>query len=90
MLKIYQSSRFKRGLKKLRKRGEDLDALKFVVDELQRGKRLDAKYRDHFLKGNYLGYRECHVKPDLLLVYRIERDCLILELFDLGSHSDLF
>ncbi|MDY3902923.1 type II toxin-antitoxin system YafQ family toxin [Peptoniphilus sp.] len=90
MLKIYQTNRFKKSLKKIRKRNEDISELRFVIGELQKLKTLDKKYLDHELKGNYTGYRECHVKNDLLLVYKIEEDILVLELFDLGTHSDLF
>lgn len=90
MLKIYQTNRFKKSLKKIRKRKESLDELKFVVNELQNLRELDKKFLDHELKGDYKGYRECHIKNDLLLVYRIISEILVLELFDLGSHSDLF
>lgn len=90
MLKIYQTNRFKKSLKKIRKRKEDISELRFVIGELQNLKTLDKKYLDHELKGDYIGYRECHVKNDLLLVCKIEKDILVLELFDLGTHSDLF
>lgn len=52
--------------------------------------KLDEKYRDHGLTGNYNGFRECHVEPDWLLIYRISRDMLELFLFRTGTHSDLF
>lgn len=90
MLKIYQTNKFKKSLKKIRKRNEDIEELRFVIGELQNLKVLDRKYLDHELRGKYIGYRECHIKNDLLLVYKIERDILVLELFDLGTHSDLF
>lgn len=50
---------------------------------------LDAKYRDHDLSGDWAGYRECHIKPDLLLIYR-KSDPDTLRLARLGSHSELF
>lgn len=90
MLKIYQTNKFKKSLKRIRKRNENIDELKFVISELQNQRELDKKYLDHELNGKYIGYRECHVKNDLLLVYRIIENILVLELFDLGSHSDLF
>lgn len=90
MLKIYQTNKFKKSLKRIRKRNEDIDELKFVISELQNQRALDKKYLDHELSGQYRSYRECHVKNDLLLVYRIIENILVLELFDLGSHSDLF
>lgn len=90
MYKLYQTNRFKKSLTKLIRRNANLSKLKYVVDSLQAGKTLERKYNDHALKGEYLGYRECHVEPDLLLVYKIEDDNLILILYDTGSHSDLF
>ena len=59
-----------------------------VMYKLLNDEELEEKYRDHNLKGKFDGYRECHIKPDLLLVYRIKDDAL--ELVDIGSHSDLF
>ena len=61
-----------------------------VVDTLRQGKQLDAKYRDHELNGKFKGFRECHIKPDWLLVYLIENDILTLTLVDTGTHSDIF
>ena len=54
------------------------------------GGTLDAKYRDHDLTGNYKGTRECHIEPDWLLIYEICGDVLVLMLYRLGSHSELF
>ena len=51
---------------------------------------LAPKYKDHTLSGNYRNYRECHIKPDLLLIYKIERAELVLYAVHIGSHSDLF
>lgn len=64
--------------------------LEAVVDLLQDGITLPNKYRDHSLSDNYTGFRECHISPDWLLIYRHEEDTLILYLFRNGSHSDLF
>ena len=74
----------------MKKRGLDLSLLNDVVDTLRQGKQLDAKYRDHGLSGNFQGFRECHIKPDWLLVYLIENDILTLTLVDTGSHADIF
>ena len=74
----------------MKKRGMDISALDDVIDTLRQGIPLDKKYRDHALSGNYEGFRECHIKPDWLLVYLIEYDILTLTLVDTGSHSDLF
>ncbi len=74
----------------MKKRGLDLSLLDDVVDTLLQGKQLDEKYRDHELSGKLKGFRECHVKPDWLLVYLIENDILTLTLVDTGTHSDIF
>lgn len=71
------------------KRGLDISLLDAVVESLAKGETLDEKYRDHALTGNYAGFRECHVKPDWLLIYLIEDDVLTLTLVNTGSHSDL-
>ena len=63
-----------------------------VVELLCEEKPLPSAYRDHALTNskNYKDMRECHIQPDWLLVYKIERDALILKLIRTGSHSDLF
>jgi mRNA interferase YafQ len=66
------------------------DEIDITINILASGKILDAKYRDHKLHGNYLGYRECHIRADLLLVYEVREKSLILVLIDIGTHSYLF
>lgn len=90
MLKIEYTAKFKKGYKKIIKRGYDKKAFEEVVTILASGNELPEKYRDHNLQGNYSGFRECHILPDWLLIYRIENDLLILTLARTGSHSDLF
>lgn len=90
MLEIVPSNQFKKDLKLAKKRGYQMERLRDVVTMLASGKKLDEKYRDHGLAGNYSGFRECHVEPDWLLVYRINQDALALFLFRTGTHSDLF
>ena len=87
---IEMSTRFKKDYKTIQKRGYDMSLLKKVIDILADGKELPKKYHDHSLSGNYSGYRECHIQPDWLLIYRIEKDLLFLGLTRTGSHSDLF
>ncbi|MFC2314434.1 MAG: type II toxin-antitoxin system YafQ family toxin [Selenomonas massiliensis] len=74
------------------RRGCDRKRLEAVIDLLCREEELPPYYRDHALVNlrNYKGMRECHIQPDWLLVYRIERENLILKLIRTGSHSDLF
>lgn len=90
MLKILISNQFKRDLKMAKKRNLNLNNLKAVVNKLASGKALEAKHRDHSLTGKYRNFRECHIEPDWLLIYKLERDMLRLMLFRTGSHSDLF
>lgn len=90
MYKIVSSNQFKRDLKLAKKRGFDIELLRSVVNTLANGKTLDDKYRDHSLAGEYRGFKECHIEPDWLLIYRIESDELELFLFRTGTHSDLF
>lgn len=90
MLKIRYSSRFKKDFKAIVKRGYDVKLLEEVLNLLIQEKALPQKYLDHPLTGNYAGHRECHITPDWLLVYKIEKDILILSLTRTGTHSDLF
>ncbi|MBR5353631.1 MAG: type II toxin-antitoxin system YafQ family toxin [Bacteroidales bacterium] len=83
-------SKFLKDLKLAKRRGLDLCELKAVTDMLQNGKILPAQYRDHLLTGNYKGYRECHINPDWLLIYKKKEAIQIISLFRTGTHSDLF
>ena len=66
-----------------------MSLLENVVDMLARGEILPPKYKNHPLKGNLAGYYDCHILPDWILIYKIEKEKLILLLFDIGTHSDL-
>ena len=91
MLEINYGSRFKKDYKRVIKRpGHKPELLTEVLRLLAAEEPLPAKYRDHALSGNYIGYRECHILPDWLLIYKIEDDTLTLVLTWTGSHSDLF
>ena len=72
------------------KRGLDILILKDDVTTIANGIQLDEKYKDHALKGNWDGFRECHLQPDWLLVYLLEDDILTLTLIDTGTYADLF
>lgn len=87
---IQFTNQFKKDLKLAKKQNKDLDKLFEVIDILANGGTLDAKYRDHDLTGNYKGTRECHIEPDWLLIYEICGDVLVLMLYRLGPHSELF
>lgn len=87
--KVSFTNKFKRQRKKLAARGYDLSLLDEVVGILASGKELEARYRDHGMVGNWKGHRDCHILPDWVLIYRIDKDILTLELTETGSHSDL-
>lgn len=87
---IQRTSQFKKDYKAAVKRNLDMEQLKKVVKILADGETLPEEYDDHTLKGKYSGYRECHIQPDWLLVYKITEDLLILSLYRTGTHSDLF
>lgn len=89
MYEILASNHFKKDLKIAQKRGCNLDKLTEVINLLAQEKTLGEQYRDHSLSGNYSGFRECHIEPDWLLIYRIDEGALELFLFRTGTHSDL-
>ena len=88
MYNIFSATTFKKDYKKLNL--QEKEALKTVITSLANGETLDEVYKDHKLTGNYLGCRECHVKPDLLLIYKIDNNILELALVRTGNHSKLF
>ena len=89
---VRYSSTFKKKLKKIIKRGKDINKLIFVIERLANKEELEPKYRNHILRDDnyYKNCGECHIEPDWLLVYQYNDNQLILLLVDTGSHSDLF
>lgn len=90
MLKIIYTTQFKKDYKLAQKRDVDVEELFKVIELLQKQKPLPPEKKDHLLHGNYKGYRECHVRPDLLLIYKVNNKELELLLFRSGTHSDLY
>lgn len=90
MLKIRFTNRMKRDVKLIKKRGKDLSKLEYVLDVLSRTQTLPDKYKDHALRGEWKDFRECHIEPDWLLIYQIEKNELIVYALATGSHADLF
>lgn len=88
MYRIFRTKKFKKDYKKLS--DTDKDLLKKVIILLTNGNKIGLKYKDHKLIGNFLNCRECHIKPNLLLIYRIYDDTLELALVRTGRHSKLF
>lgn len=92
VLKLAPSTKFKKDLKRVTKQGKERESIDVVIEKLQRQEPLPQKNRDHALVGDYKGYRECHITPDWLLIYRIinNNSVELLELTRTGSHSELF
>lgn len=90
MYTVKPTTKFQQDVKRAEKRGYNLSLLTDVIKMLAVGKELPRKFKDHDLTGDFAGFRECHITPDWLLVYRIDRDQLILVLTRTGTHSDLF
>jgi len=90
MLKFEATKKFDRDMRRIKKRGLDLSLMDEVVSALLEEKPLAPKHRDHALTGNYTGMRECHITPDWLLIYAVDKENLILIASRTGSHSDLF
>lgn len=90
MLTIKYQTAFKKDYKKILKRGYNIKLLEKVVELLAEEKPLPPEYKDHALNGNYIGFRECHISPDWLLIYQISNKELVLLLTRTGTHSDLF
>ena len=88
MKAIFQTSQFKKDFKRIKKQGKDLSKLKEVVSAISNSEALEERHSDHALIGNWSGSRDCHIEPDWILIYRVDRDFLFLE--RTGSHSDLF
>ena len=84
------TNKFKKELKIAKKQNKDLNKLYNVIEKLANGETLDIKYRDHELTGKYKGTHECHIEPDWLLVYEIKDEILVLILYRINSHLELF
>ena len=90
MLSVRYSTKFKKDFKQAQKRGLPMQELKTIIEKLANGETLESKHRDHALTGNYSMFRECHIRPDWLLIYRINDSELELLAHRTGTHSDLF
>jgi mRNA interferase YafQ len=88
MYTIFRTSSFKKQYKKLATNDKEL--LKELIIQLVQKSKLDERYKDHKLMGNFKDLRECHIKPDLLLIYKINDDILELALVHIGNHNSLF
>ena len=87
-MNIHYTTQFKKDYKRIKHGKEKIEELQEIIENLARSKKLDPKYYDHKLSGIWNKHRECHVKPDLILIYRKTKEDLFLE--RIGSHSELF
>ena len=87
---IRTTTRYRKSLKKMLKRGKDIKKISDAVRALAMGETLPPQYKDHALSGDLEGLRDCHIENDWLLLYYIEDNVLVLTLSDTGTHSDLF
>lgn len=88
MKQLFQTAQFLKDVKRMAKRGKDLDKLMEVVRRIAAGQPLDPRHRDHPLSGQWRHCRDCHVEPDWILIYTVDKMALRLE--RTGTHSDLF
>ena len=87
-MNILYTTQFKKDYKRVKKQNKNLDKLRDVIKKLAVEEKLEPKYRDHQLTGQWSGHRDCHIEPDWLLIYMKKDDELHLE--RTGSHSELY
>ena len=90
MLELVTTGQFRKDYKRLKKRGYDMKLLEEVIESLQKEQALAQRYRDHGLLGDDAGFRECHILPDWLLIYVVDKGKLLLTASRTGTHADLF
>ena len=90
MFRFITTNRFEKEYKLMMKRGKDINKLDAVMLKLIHGEILDSKYKDHTLKGNFKDRSECHIEPDWLLVYKLDRKEQKIIFERTGSHADIF
>lgn len=91
MFRPRYTNQFKKDVHKLHKSGRyDIEKLKDVISKLLNGESLECRYKDHPLSGNKKGLRDCHIEPDRILIYRIDRKTQTITFIRTGSHSELF
>jgi len=91
MYSLKRSKKFKRGFKKVSRRNDFEGSLfLLVVDKIQKGLPLAVKYKNHKLRGEFVGCMECHIQSDILLIYMVDIQKNIVYLLRIGSHADLF
>lgn len=87
-MKLIYTTQFKKDFKKIKKQQKNISKLTVLIEKLLGQENLESKYKDHSLTGKYKSHRDCHIEPDWILIYKINKNELVLE--RTGSHSDLF
>ena len=90
MFRFITTNRFEKDYKLMQRRGKEINKLDAIMRKLIHGETLDMKYKNHALKGNYKDRRECHIEPDWLLVYKIDKNEKAIIFERTGSHADIF
>ena len=90
MFRFITTNRFEKDYKLMQRRGKETNKLDAIMRKLVHGEALDMKYKDHALKGDYKDRRECHIEPDWLLVYKIDKNEKAIIFERTGSHADIF
>ena len=89
-LELETTAKYRKDERRMKKRGVDVSLLDDIISKLRKREPLEAKHRDHQLKGKFSRLRECHITPDWLLIYIIDNNRLVLTASRTGTHSDLF
>lgn len=85
------AKKFRKSIKRLERSGNfDSEETEKVMQKLIDGQKLESRYQDHFLGGEYEGNKECHIKNDLLLMYEIDKEKSLITFVNIGSHQELF
>lgn len=87
MREFKYSARFKRDYKLCKKRGRDMQKMQYILSILALGETIPERYKDHPLKSNWKGYRDIHIEPDWILIYKLEGAVILLAAT--GTHSDI-
>lgn len=87
---IKHTTQFKKDYKLALRQHRQIELLDEIIKKLAKGEALSPQNKDHPLSGNWIGHRECHIAPDWLLIYHIDKDILVLTLTRVGTHNDLF
>ena len=90
MYKLRPTTKYNRDLKRMQKRGANMDKMIAILKKLQAGKKLEKKNKNHGLSGEYAGQLECHIEPDWLLIYDVDNVSMCIYLTRTGTHGDLF